>query len=352
MTWSELDWDALDRLRNGFLNGVRPGEAYWKTPSDLGSYDLTYGERIGWKWDAVLAELAGRRWTPQVRTLLDWGCGSGIAGRRVLRYLGASRPDTLLLWDHSALASDFAAAAAEREFPGLRAAQVTAGFFASDEPIDLLVVSHVQNELLPEALEALHRLLDRVRAVIWVEPGTREISRRLGALRDHLAGPFRIVAPCTRSGACPVLTTGNERHWCHHFARPPSAIFADPEWVRFGQRAGIDLRSLPYCFLAADRSPLKGGEPLPPSRLDDSSQPADSSDPAGAPSPAILTRVIGRPEHFKAHARVLACDETGLAELTLAKRDDPVLYKELDRTKAPLVYRWRREGLRILGSEP
>ena len=27
----------------------------------------------------------------------------------------------------------------------------------------------------------------------------------------------------------------------------------DSNWVKFGQRAGIDLRSLPYCFLALDR---------------------------------------------------------------------------------------------------
>jgi len=27
------------------------------------------------------------------------------------------------------------------------------------------------------------------------------------------------------------------------------------------------------------------------------------------------------------------------------------LYKELDRTKTPLVYRWRRDGTRLLGGE-
>jgi len=31
--------------------------------------------------------------------------------------------------------------------------------------------------------------------------------------------------------------------------------------------------------------------------------------------------------------------QSGIAELTLQKRDDLVLYKELDRTKSPLVYR-------------
>src|ERR1035438_7840636 len=34
---------------------------------------------------------------------------------------------------------------------------------------------------------------------------------------------------------------------------PPPAIFADSSWVKFGKRAGIDLRSLPYSFIALDR---------------------------------------------------------------------------------------------------
>jgi hypothetical protein len=90
-----------------------------------------------------------------------------------------------------------------------------------------------------------------------------------------------------------------------------------------GQRAGIDLRSLPYSFLVLTR--------------------------AAIPSEADLGRVIGRPEHFKAYARLLNCDASGLSELELAKRADPALYKQLDRTRAPLVYRWKREATKLLG---
>ena len=49
MTWSELDWPALDRLRDRFLRGSAAAGAYWNTPEDLASYDITFGERIGWK---------------------------------------------------------------------------------------------------------------------------------------------------------------------------------------------------------------------------------------------------------------------------------------------------------------
>jgi SAM-dependent methyltransferase len=325
MTWEELDWPALDRLRAGFLEGAPPTGPYWKSASDLASYDFTYGERIGWKWDHVLRELKLRGWAPASRTVFDWGCGSGVAARRVISFFGAGKFDSLLVWDHSPAACDFAAGAASQAFPKLDVAQATPGFLSATGPVGLLIISHVLNELPPEALAALRALVGRAEAVLWVEPGTHAVSRALGALREEFRSAFHVVAPCTHQNACPILAPDNSRDWCHHFAPAPSEIFATSDWVKFGQRAGIDLRSLPYCFLALDRRPV-----------------------AAAPG---LARVIGRPELFKPYARVLNCDAAGLAELTLLKRTDPALYKQLDRTKEPLVYRWRREGNSILGVE-
>lgn len=328
MTWAQLDWPALDRLREKFLRGPGAAGPYWETPADLASYDFTYGERIGWKWDHVLRELRLRGWRPRSRTVFDWGCGSGIAGRRVLSCFGAEQFEALTVWDHSPLACDFAVVAAQREFPSLRVAQAAPGFLASDEPIGLLVLSHVLNELPADALEALHRLAARAEAVLWVEPGTHIVSRQLGAQRERLrAAGFQVVAPCTHENPCPMFTPGNERHWCHFFAPPPGEIFADSDWVKFGQRAGIDLRSLPYAFLALDRAPL------------------------AAPPPG-LARVIGRPEHFKPYARVLSCAADGLTDLEIPKRAAPALFKQLERTKAPLVYRWERNGDKVTGGEP
>jgi SAM-dependent methyltransferase len=327
MTWEEIDWAALDRLRARFLSGRADGEPYWQSPADLASYDFTHGERIGWKWDHVIRELKLRGWRPESRAVLDWGCGSGIAARRVIAAFGAGAFESLGVWDYSPAACDFAADAAQEKFPALRVAQATRSFLESEAPIGLLLVSHVLNELPPAALAELHALAARAAEVIWVEPGTRDVSRQLGALREELRASFRVVAPCTHAHACPIVAPGNERHWCHHFAPPPPEIFADSNWVKFGQRAGIDLRSLPYCFFALDR------------RL----QSAASSD---------LSRVIGRPEHFKPYARVLNCDASGLAELELPKRADPALFKQLERTKAPLVYRWQRDGAKITGGEP
>lgn len=325
MTWTEIDWSILERLRARFLANIAADGPYWETAADLAHYDFTYGERIGWKWDHVLRELRLRGWAPPPGTsVLDWGCGSGTASRRVVDFFGAAHFKSLLVWDHAPLACDYAAEAAQRAFPSLPVTQVTAGFVASSEPIGLLVISHVLNELPPDALAALRTLLARAQSVLWVEPGTHLISRQLGTVREELRSTFPVVAPCTHALACPIFAAGNERDWCHFFAPPPPGIFADSQWVKFGQRAGIDLRSLPYCFLALDRS-----RPLTP--------------------PADLSRVIGRVEHFKPYARLLNCDAGGLATLELPKRADPALFKALERTKAPLVYRWRRDGDKIVG---
>lgn len=324
MDWDSLDWAALDRLRAGFLNGRPADVPYWESESDLAAYDLTYAERIGWKWDAVLHELAQRHWQPRSRTILDWGCGSGLAARRVLRAFGGTAAcDHLRFWDHSALARAFAARSAGDAFPGLSISH-QADPSADNEPIGLLLISHVLNELNSAQRIQLLALVARAEEVIWVEPGTQAVGRDLAALRDQLRAQFSIVAPCPHAAPCGLFTeTGQERDWCHFFAPPPPALPANPQWVRFAQRAGIDLRSLPYSFLVLDRAPL------------------------ATPPPADAGRIIGRPSVMKPYARFLACEAGGLARRELPKRVDAGLVKQLSKqTPAPL-YRWRHQAGRI-----
>lgn len=331
MDWEKLDWEALDRLRQGFLDGSAARGPYWTKPGDLAAYDATYGERIGWKWDAVLAELKARGWSPSGQSaeprpvLLDWGCGSGIAGRRMLRAFGSESVHSLQVWDHSPLARSFAQAAARAEFPGL---EVTDRVDSTRPRV--LVLSHVLNELSPSARTSLREIMDQSDVVVWVEPGTSAVSRDLIAWRESLREGFRVVAPCTHSATCGLLAPANARHWCHGFAPPPPGIYADSDWVKFGQRAGIDLRSLPYSFLVLDRrSPACSPPPTPPA----------------------TSRIIGDAEVFKGFARILNCDEAGVTELTLQKRVDPTLLKALKRDPGIPIYRWRREGGQIVGAE-
>ncbi|MBK9989632.1 MAG: class I SAM-dependent methyltransferase [Verrucomicrobia bacterium] len=327
MDWTKLDWNALARLRDGFLSGNAAHGPYWTALSDLANYDLTYGERIGWKWDAVLGELLTRGWAPPTGLpILDWGCGSGIAGRRVLRAFGASNFSTLHAWDHSPLACDFSIEAAQREFPELKAEH-----YAPGKPVGLLVLSHVLNELTPATRDELLAVANEADAVLWVEPGTHAVSRDLALLRDQLRERFDLIAPCTHANNCPLIDVENARHWCHFFAPAPSGIYADPNWVRFGQQAGVDLRSLPYSFLVLEKKNLR---------------------PNVAPLPTDASRIIGRPRVHKAHIDLLACDNTGLNDLKLFKRTDPALHKQLDR-KPPLpLYHWQRESEKITSIKP
>ncbi|HVU33281.1 MAG TPA: small ribosomal subunit Rsm22 family protein [Opitutaceae bacterium] len=362
MTWDEIDWSVLDRLRARFLSETPASEPYWQSPDDLANYDFTYGERIGWKWDQVLRELSIRGWSPTGRTVLDWGCGSGVASRRVIAHFGASAFESLTVWDHSPLACDFAAQAAQAAFSTLRVMQATPGYLDSGSRIGLLIISHVLNELPTGARDTLRLLALRADAILWVEPGTHDISRQLGGFREQLrGGGFRVVAPCTHENECPMFAIGRERDWCHFFAPPPSEIFADSNWVKFGQRAGIDLRGLPYAFLALDRnhaaavSPVSDRRMVAAATLDPNAESAPAL-PAAAVTPPTtgtedLSRVVGRVEHFKPYARFLNCDATGLTDLEVPKRANPALYKELERTKAPLVYRWQRDGAKVVGGQ-
>ena len=317
---SHVDWASLERMRAGFLSGQAASGPYWTSLSDLESYDATFGERIGWKWDSVLRELMRLNWKPASRHVLDWGCGSGIAGRRAIEAFGPQHFDSLDVWDHSPLASRYAADRARKMFPALA---VDSPADLDKSPPGLLVISHVLNELPPEARRSLLSLACRAQEILWVEPGTHAASRDLISAREDLLPHFDIIAPCPHRSACPIPAEGNERHWCHFFAPTPPGIQNDSDWVRFGHQAGIDMRSLPYSYLALAKKPAS---PLPP--------PGSS-------------RIIGRPEHFKGFARLFVCDGSGVESLELQKRESPALFKLLKRETEHPLYQWQRENRRI-----
>jgi len=310
---------TLRELRERFLAGTAGKADYWQSPEHLELYDTTFGERIGWKWDAVLAELRLRGWRPRSTRVLDWGCGTGVAPRRVL----AEWPQfsALALHDRSPRARFFSAEKARADFPQVAVTWeppvVTPG--------TLLLVSHVINELSPHDLDDLLALARGAGEVIWVEAGTHADSRRLIEVRERLLGDFTPVAPCTHAARCGLLTPENAPHWCHHFATPPSAIFQDARWAEFAREIGIDLRSVPYSFLVLARAP--------------------------AMTPG-WSRVIGRPREARGYARILSCQAEGVAEFMLQKRDAPELFRAARKGQLAPVYRWTRNGEKIIDGEP
>jgi hypothetical protein len=346
MNWESLDWEVLDRLRETFLTDKKSAGPYWHTLTDLECYDLTYGERIGWKWDAVLTELKARGWSPPAgATILDWGCGSGIAGRRVVDAFGRDAFKRLRVYDHSELAMDFSEYIGRKQFPGIEVARADVRFLRGDEPIGVLVLSHVLNELDENARADLAVLCGRAETILWVEPGTHEVSRALGGWREKLlAAGCSAVAPCPHQATCGMLVAGNERHWCHFFAAPPTNLYADSGWVKFGQRAGIDLRSLPYSFLALERRRV--GSALAPASF---TQVAASGDPTKEFRPS---RIVGQPRLYKGYAKVFNCDVGGVTELMLQKRDAPRLFKALKQGEVPALIHWTHANGRVNRLEP
>ncbi len=320
--WTQEEFRILARLREGFLKGSAGLADYWKGAEELSLYDRTFAQRIGWKWDAVLSELSVRGWMPPAQRLVDWGCGTGIASRRVLEHW-QGHFEAVTLSDRSPQARAFA-------FERLREAGATRNVrVVAPEETDcegaVVLASHVLSELTHEQLRKALGQWKKAAALIWVESATHDNARRMVAegREFFLEAGWKAVAPCTFSGACPLLRGENERHWCHHFARVPSEVHQDQGWREISLRLNLDLRVLPYSFVVLERD--SGREPV-----------------------SGVSRVIGTAREFKGHLKVLACDAGGVQDWMLQKRDAPDLYKELRKCEGLPLYRWRVEGGRIV----
>jgi hypothetical protein len=311
-----LDWNALRDLRDRFLSAEPISQPYWISREQLDAYDATLGERIGWKWDAVLAELAARGWKPPSDTLCDFGCGSGIAARRVLGFW----PDhfrAVTLWDTSSIAMAYAREMIQREFPGVRITLAP----SAPQVSGVGLVSHVLTELGPEDRDRILEPLRSARALLWVEPGTKEASQRLVAVRETLRDRFVPVAPCTHTTTCPMLQPENAAHWCHHFAPAPRGTHQDPFWGHFRRELNLDIGPVAYSFLVLDRQP----------RLDEG-----------------LAHLIGHPLRSPKFLRVLSCDASGLHDRVCSRRSGAI-YRPLKNAVSPALYRFELRKNRIVG---
>jgi len=323
--WTKEELRVLRRLREGFIQGTAGESDYWGE-QELELYDATFAKRIAWKWDAVLGELQLRGWVPQANRIVDLGCGTGIASRRVLEQW-PEQFRSVTLMDRSPLARVFAAKRVRELAP--RCEVKSAGSGEVDCSGALVLVSHVITELDEAQLGAWIKSIQTAAAVIWVESATHAASRQLIVrLRETLlkTGQWGAVAPCTHQGGCPLLLESNAQHWCHHFARVPSEAHQDPGLGELSRELGVDMRVLPYSFLVMAN---RGAGDLPEE---------------GA-------RVIGRAREFKGYLKVLACAASGLTDWTLQKRDVPEIFKALRKEDGVPLYRWQTEGERIVSGE-
>ncbi len=333
--WEQTDWKRLTAMRDRFLKHSADPTDYWQSREDVELYDRTFAQRIAWKIESVLRELKTRRWVPPEAPILDWGCGSGVAGRAWLDAYGKPEGEgaRLSLWDRSGIARSFARDKAKLRFPQAEIVELkdAAQAEAAAEGA-VVIISHVANELSLSGLEKLQPMLRRAAAVVWVEPGTSPMGRLLPKYRDEMADLFRPVAPCPHALVCGLRTEANQGHWCHHFGEAPAVAFSDPGWVRFGQILGVDLRSLPYSFLVLER------KAVPVTTL---------------ASPPLLGRVIGRTSEQKGRMEVLWCTDTGAGMRELQKRDSGKAWRWLHKIReAPLFLPSADDGKRIAAPLP
>ncbi len=298
VTWDNVNWRALRRLRETFLAAESDAGDYWTSESDLAAYDLSFGARIGWKWDHVARELQRIDWMPPRGDILDWGCGTGRAGRVWAKHWGADSLTGVVLWDRSPLAIRMARQFWRDEFPSVPVKTGQTG--------TTVLLSHLITELSASQCNDLIQIISHATAIIWVEPGTKHASDRLLSIREQLRPVFHMIVPCPHDGPCGLRAPGNEQHWCHHLASSPPEVHCDANWARFARWAGVDLRRLPLSYLVLDKRPV-------------------------AANREGWIRVLGEPRLYKGYARVLACDATGVQDRRLTQRSNVEVFRQIKK---------------------
>ena len=319
--FSRQEITVLNRIRTRFLDGTNAGGGYWKDDEELALYDDTFAQRIGWKWEAVLRELTARAWQPRSTRVLDFGCGTGVASRRVLGAFRSIRE--VAFTDVSPAAIHFATRRMREEFPAIPA--VPFDKTAPLPPGTMLVVSHVLNELPAKAHAQLLALAEQAEEILWVEAGTHADSRSLIAVREALRSKFTVIAPCPHAHACGILAPENAAHWCHFFTPFPSHAAQDARWSQLGRDLGIDLRALPYSFLVLQKNTALFPE---------------------------ASRILGTPIEKKGHFELLTCAAEGVREVIAQKRDVPDLFRALRKRELAPAYRLRVEAGKVTAAEP
>ena len=312
MKLSSHQWQKLRELREFFLSAKPNRASYWDSEQTLELYDQTLAVRIGWRWDAVIAQLRSLHWQPREKLFLDWGCGSGVASGKILDAF--PNLECAYLADSSPLAERYAAKTVGTKFPSVA---VRTGI-PQGEPFCLLL-SHVLGELDDRSEELLASIVHRASSLIWVEGGSAVLSKKLVLWRDRLNWP--VIAPCTHRKACGMLSPENHLHWCHFFTRPPGETFMSAEWAELAKQLEIDHRTVAFSYLVLDRFATN--------------------------HPARLARTIGSTRVYKASAKLQLCDDVGLHDVELMKRDFPELWKALKKGWSPDLLKVETNGNRV-----
>jgi len=277
--------ESLSASRGGF--GTGEGHAYLATRLPA-TFAVTR---------RVLAELAELRPAFRPESLIDLGAGPATASWAAVDVFGPVRRALLVERDASmsSLGARLAESGLNELVADLKWLRGDAGDLELPES-DLVIASYLFGELGREReMVSLKTWWTATRSeLVIVEPGTPAGFARLRAARSALIswGAY-VAAPCPHDGPCPM--EGSD--WCHFAVRiDRSALHRDLKGARLG------YEDEKYSYLIASR------------------------DQVGA----RLARLVRSTRLHKGHVRLVVCEEAGLNERVISRRDGDLYRRARD----------------------
>lgn len=207
---------AVQQISDFYIS--RPtGKTPYELPGAPAAYLLYYTLLNHVRCAAVFAEARELGFFEGIDRFLDWGSGMGAAWLAVRHVAGDTFSSSLAV-DRSSRALDAQIDLRRSLSWDGKAHEVSTDekkmrTFLADGPArkTMAVFSYSLTEL-----ESLPEWVMDQEAVAIIEPGTNQDGRRLLAIRDDLiAAGYKIWAPCTHQGPCPLLVH-SKTDWCHN----------------------------------------------------------------------------------------------------------------------------------------
>lgn len=249
---------ALDALHRRFVSEQAPedaGSPYLQESAQLAAYLAYFFPASLSQVKRALVEVD----VPPGQSLkvLDIGSGPGPASFAVAGWAKRRLDVTALEASPSSL--DTFRRLWSPQLGELKTTTWTTGNALPAGPFDVIVMSHVLNELFPgdpARLEKRQNLVNDIASrlapeglLVLVEPALRRTGRELLVVRDRLiSGGLVARAPCLFQGNCPAIA--RPRDWCHADRpwEPPALARAAAE------AAELSRESLKYSYVILSRA--------------------------------------------------------------------------------------------------
>ena len=228
-------------------------------------------------------------------TVLDLGAGTGAASVGILQHFPSVKNLTLIEQDGRALSCAKKLLSLINQDIHIDFNQQNLSNYANDEPVDLVVLSYVLNELpITEQQKILDKLMgNQSNYILIVMPGTPTCFQQLLILRQQaIEGGYFVAAPCPHQQACPMATTSTD--WCHFKVR-----LARTRTHRLFKEATLNFEDEKFCYLLLSKKTES----------------------------ANVARIVKNPLHRSGHSLFDVCDNGELKRVVIGRKHKS-LYKK------------------------